>query len=293
MVDIKSAIADLRDTLKTLINNQVTIDESGNVLPIIFIVDELDRCLPEYAIKVLERLHHVFNELPHCILILSIDKKQLGNTIKNIFGESINLSSYLNKFINFSVLLDEGSINTEVFLDEFDKYKSAFEKDQNFNSESAENLLKVMFNGLSMRERIEIVRKACLAHNMCATGFLTGEKNIYLELFITVLQYLSVHNYVSYTNYIHAINTTFNRFSTDMPSETEPLKSLFNYFKRKSSGFISHRHDIPTYIGNDDFFSDLFEIQYNLFVCKDKISRDCGSMVVNLAKFYDAVKLLN
>ena len=29
---------------------------------IIFVVDELDRCLPEYSIKVLERLHHVFEK---------------------------------------------------------------------------------------------------------------------------------------------------------------------------------------------------------------------------------------
>ena len=30
--------------------------------PVILVVDELDRCLPEYTIKVLERLHHLFDE---------------------------------------------------------------------------------------------------------------------------------------------------------------------------------------------------------------------------------------
>ena len=33
---------------------------------VVIMVDELDRCLPSYAIKVLERIHHVFNEIGKC-----------------------------------------------------------------------------------------------------------------------------------------------------------------------------------------------------------------------------------
>ena len=33
---------------------------------LILIVDELDRCIPQYAIKVLERLHHIFYGLEKC-----------------------------------------------------------------------------------------------------------------------------------------------------------------------------------------------------------------------------------
>ena len=45
----------LQDTLKTVRDN---IQKLAKEVKILFIVDELDRCLPEYAINVLERLHH-------------------------------------------------------------------------------------------------------------------------------------------------------------------------------------------------------------------------------------------
>lgn len=39
-------------------------------------VDELDRCLPSYAIKVLERIHHVFNELENVVVIIAMEKNK-------------------------------------------------------------------------------------------------------------------------------------------------------------------------------------------------------------------------
>ena len=38
---------------------QKSLKEISGEYAIILFVDELDRCLPEYAIKVLERLHHL------------------------------------------------------------------------------------------------------------------------------------------------------------------------------------------------------------------------------------------
>lgn len=41
---------------------------------VVIMVDELDRCLPEYTIKVSERLHHIFTDLKNVIVIVSMDK---------------------------------------------------------------------------------------------------------------------------------------------------------------------------------------------------------------------------
>ena len=38
------------------------LEEQSKDVTIVVVVDELDRCLPEYAIKVLERLHHIFGD---------------------------------------------------------------------------------------------------------------------------------------------------------------------------------------------------------------------------------------
>lgn len=52
--------------------------------PLIYFVDELDRCNPTFAVKVLERIKHLF-EIEDIIFILSIDKEQLENSIKRVF----------------------------------------------------------------------------------------------------------------------------------------------------------------------------------------------------------------
>mgnify|MGYP003533024634 FL=1 len=44
-------------------------------------VDELDRCLPEYSIKVLERLHHLTENTDNVITVLSMDKSQLEKSV--------------------------------------------------------------------------------------------------------------------------------------------------------------------------------------------------------------------
>jgi hypothetical protein len=58
----------------------------------VLIVDELDRCLPSYAIKVLERIHHVFNELENVVVIIAMEKKQMSNSLHQIYGDETNES---------------------------------------------------------------------------------------------------------------------------------------------------------------------------------------------------------
>ncbi|MDE6401399.1 MAG: KAP family NTPase, partial [Clostridiales bacterium] len=124
---IGKTVEGVRAQLKNLAESQMSnLADGDEKFPLIFIVDELDRCLPEYAIKVLERLHHVFNDIPRCVMILSIDKNQLNHTIQNIFGADVNKEAYLAKFIDFTVKLDEGSLDEQLFWQEFEDYKKCF-----------------------------------------------------------------------------------------------------------------------------------------------------------------------
>lgn len=85
--------------------------------PVVLVVDELDRCTPDYAIKILERLHHLFDENSNIIVILAIDQQQLYRTVQQIFGSDspgkaeIVCAEYLKKFIKFSLELDSGDIS--------------------------------------------------------------------------------------------------------------------------------------------------------------------------------------
>lgn len=73
--------------------------------PLVFFVDELDRCNPTYAVKVLERIKHLFS-IPHIVFVLSVDKEQLCNSVRGYFGsDRINAEEYLRRFIDVEYTL--------------------------------------------------------------------------------------------------------------------------------------------------------------------------------------------
>lgn len=87
---------------------------------ILFLVDELDRCLPEYQIKVLETLYHLF-EIPNLIVVIALDKRQLDCAIKDKFGDAQNTLGYLSKFINYQIDLPDN--NKSQFIQSLMKFR--------------------------------------------------------------------------------------------------------------------------------------------------------------------------
>lgn len=74
--------------------------------PLVIIIDELDRCRPDYAVKTLEVIKHFFN-IPNIIFILAMDRLQIESAISVLYGKKIedNSSEYLRKFIDYDLYL--------------------------------------------------------------------------------------------------------------------------------------------------------------------------------------------
>ena len=84
----------LKKAIEVVSNNLLKLKlEFGGV---IFIVDELDRCLPEYAIKVLQRLHHIcydnISDTYVFVQLAAINKSELLGSITKTFGREFNLT---------------------------------------------------------------------------------------------------------------------------------------------------------------------------------------------------------
>ena len=78
---------------------QVVAGLAGNK-PFVIFIDELDRCRPLYAIELLERVKHLFG-VRGLIFVLSIDKEQLGESIKSQYGD-INIERYFRRFFDLT-----------------------------------------------------------------------------------------------------------------------------------------------------------------------------------------------
>lgn len=131
---------------------------------IVFMVDELDRCLPEYSIKVLERLHHLTENTDNVITVLSIDKSQLEKSVKQIFGFD-DPEKYLEKFINFEIALNVGEISEKI-TEKYFEYIKLFDKNLFPYEDSTEEFLQTILNGINVRTQELIFKKAKIAHQL-------------------------------------------------------------------------------------------------------------------------------
>lgn len=66
----------------------------------IFIIDELDRCKPNFAMETLEIVKHFF-DIKNCVFVISVDKIQLEESIKTIYGNGINSEKYFSKLFDY------------------------------------------------------------------------------------------------------------------------------------------------------------------------------------------------
>lgn len=97
----KKSIQSFRETISKLASS---ITDPDHPKPLVFIIDELDRCRPNYAIEILEKAKHFFN-VDNIVFVLGADKKQLGSSIKAIYGEGLNVNGYLRRFMDFDYVL--------------------------------------------------------------------------------------------------------------------------------------------------------------------------------------------
>lgn len=92
------------NSVKEIVN---TIQEKTRINSILIMIDELDRCNPEYIIKLLERIKNLFN-IPGLVFVLAVNDEMLYFAVKNKFNDNdILVKNYLDKFINLLIKLPE------------------------------------------------------------------------------------------------------------------------------------------------------------------------------------------
>ena len=196
--------------------------------PIILVVDELDRCLPEYTVKVLERLHHLFDEDSNAIVILATDRTQLERTVQHIFCTNNPIENkdvvkaYLKKFIDFSITLDRGTV-TNSFWERHADILRCFDVTNDQNSDIFKNMPLKLFKNIDPRTQERIMNRMLTLHQLSF-----GEHNctavLYFELLHQVLRYYrSSGNYSWLVRINHKQDTTVQK---DLGAD------LYNYIKK-------------------------------------------------------------
>ena len=150
--------AELEDFKKKL-SEFVASEAQDNNHPIIFFIDVLDRCNPHYAVKLLERVKHLF-EVPNIIFVLAVNIHQLQHAIQGYYGSSdIDGEEYLKRFIDLNYSLPAPNL---------------------------EDYVKVLYNKHSFDDYFENDQRMHLRH-------LDGEKDLLLSMAKDLISYSNVN----------------------------------------------------------------------------------------------------
>ena len=76
-------------------------DQTGH--PLVFVIDELDRCRPTFTIELLERVKHIF-DVPNIVFVFGINREELCVSIQSVYGK-INADVYARRFFDMEFVL--------------------------------------------------------------------------------------------------------------------------------------------------------------------------------------------
>ena len=113
-IDNKTRKSDLVKAVKDQVNRHDAVNEfidklKGDSERLIFVIDELDRCRPSFAVELLEVVKHYFMR-DDVTFIITTNINQLSHTIKKYYGSDFDGYAYLNKFFDFTFGLRKVSI---------------------------------------------------------------------------------------------------------------------------------------------------------------------------------------
>ena len=115
---VDSSKLDGRDLLQEYSNQRKTKDSLKNKLtqlsaavaeetgrPLVFIIDELDRCRPTFAIELLERVKHIL-DVPNIVFVFGVNRDELCRSLQSVYGD-IDADVYLRRFFDMEFMLPE------------------------------------------------------------------------------------------------------------------------------------------------------------------------------------------
>lgn len=215
--------------------------------PLVVIIDELDRCKPTFAVEIIEKIKHLFS-VKNIVFLLVMNKMQLEESIKSIYGQNIDAHTYLQKFITIEAKLPK---RTDRYANDINKYTKKLiqlhelkEKEHGGSIFDSTNTLANHFN-LSLRQIEKVFTNLAIFYGsndgnhftfLPVVVFLAVIKVIYPLLFDDIL-----YERVSYSDVTEKLN--MQNFE-DEKKENSDLHWLMQFIRY---GLLSEKefNDLP------------------------------------------------
>lgn len=221
---------EIEEQINEFLNSLLT--ERGDRL--VVFIDELDRCRPDYAVKLLERIKHYFIN-DRITFVFAINSLELQHTIKKFYGENFDGSRYLDRFFDFRVALPP--IN-------YDYYYLSIGHDKNSSLYNECCSLVISNNNFAMREitkYITTTRIATKKYKAKNAYFFPNESRgfaLCVNIFVPIMIGLKIKNFKEYEDFI---------CGKDFSPVKEIVNSLLSAKKLNSNRFFDLLEENETY----------------------------------------------
>lgn len=102
-LDARTSLGTFRASLGELAE-ELAIANGG--LPLVVIIDELDRCRPLYAVELLETAKHLFS-VDGVVFVLAVNRGEIAHSIRTLYGAEFDAEGYLRRFFDIDFRLPE------------------------------------------------------------------------------------------------------------------------------------------------------------------------------------------
>ena len=218
---------------KTAIEALATpIVEGGTGSSLVFVIDELDRCRPDYALEVLEVIKHFFS-VPHVHFILGVNLNALENSVHARYGEKTDGHAYLKKFIQITLELpvELGDIHNSQPVNV--AYLENLIEEMRIPTHIANplrNHIKLMpkFNQISMRDMGKIASSISLASEVVLHGNRSSRSRILIMIDLIIAKIVRPDLYPKFlTATVNAADLT-SYYGTTENTLTEKIEGHYN-----------------------------------------------------------------
>jgi hypothetical protein len=228
--DTLSAEESLYDQLVGLLN-EITAEFKS---PVYIIIDELDRCRPDFALETLERIKHVFH-VKNVKFILVYNDAVLASMIKNRYGSAIDAKKYLTKFVQKEYAFNNKKTFEEWFSEEVNNRR--------FEYRSMSSLLKVLASLIQEIKKAFNLSLRDIQRILSNLEQYEDIQSINLCIIVITIEFLKYINQQEFYNMVAYYNENNKHFAINAP-DRHTFTKIFNNLAKYGHGISASADDV-------------------------------------------------
>ena len=215
---------------------------------LIVLVDEIDRCLPDEQLKVLERLHHLF-EVNNCVVICALNRDTIIKSFKHLYNNDGTI--YLQKFFkyNFNIQTNSETYLMNAFNEKKDIFNQNLSADALLLVEDVDYIQRYVLN-LYQSVSIRFDNRECTRYLELLDSVISRIDSKYINLyhlwFISVMIFYKLYSPSEFNEYLNGrtnshlmnINSVSYRTNSDLTRTSSLPYNAFDKFGQREECYL-------------------------------------------------------